>query len=76
MLSCAVAVSVAIVLPWKDFFSVITLCLPAPYLSKEYLRAVLIAASFASAPELQKKTFLQPVRALSASASRAPGEVK
>lgn len=59
--------------PWKEPVSVTTTPLFGPYLSKEYLRAVLIAHSFASAPELEKNTRDSPVRAQSRSASSACG---
>ena len=42
--------------------------LPAPYLSKEYFLATLIAPSFASAPEFAKKIFPMPVAVTSFSA--------
>ncbi len=54
--SCAVAVIVASVRPWKESFIVISSYLP-PSFSWPYFRASLIAASLASAPLLQKKTF-------------------
>ena len=42
----------------------------------DHLRANLNAASFASAPELQKKTRSAKERATSSSASRSPGSVR
>ena len=42
----------------------------------DHLRANLNAASFASAPELQKNTRLANDRATSSSASRSPGSVR
>ena len=74
-LSCPVAASVVIVLPWKEFTSVIIVLLPSPYLSYEYFLANLIAPSFASAPELPKNTFFIPVLSQSIFASLAQGSV-
>ena len=43
--------------PWKEFNSVMMLISAlAPYLSKLYFRATLMAPSLASAPELAKNT--------------------
>ena len=71
--SCPVAASVAIVRPWKEPVSVTMVLLPLPYLSNAYLRAVLMAHSLASAPELEKNTRAIPVRVQSRSARSACG---
>src|SRR2546427_620199 len=51
----APAVTVASVRPWNEPRVVVIWCAP-PRLRAPHLRAILIAVSFASAPELQKKT--------------------
>jgi len=50
-----VAERVAYVLPWKEFSIVIILYLNPSYFLLPYALTSLIAASLASAPELQKK---------------------
>ncbi len=67
ILSCPVAVSVAIVRPWKEFFAVMISKRPE---SCPALRASLISASLASAPLLQKKTLPGPVSSTIRCASR------
>ena len=59
------------VLPWKELRRVMISFLPAPYLSKLYFRAILMAHSLASAPLLPKQTLDMPVRVQSFSASCA-----
>src|SRR4030043_255191 len=54
--SCAVAVNVARVLPWKERSMVMTSYRSPPIFSLENLRASFNAPSFASAPLLQKNT--------------------
>ena len=60
----------AVVRPWNEPSSATTPVLPVA------LRAYLIAASFASAPELQKKAWAPPKRSESRSASSAFGSVE
>ena len=57
--------------PWKEFFRVMTVPRPLPYLSKLYFRASLIMPSLDSAPELAKKAADMPDRSHSISASLA-----
>jgi hypothetical protein len=54
--ACPVAEMVARVLPWKELFAVIISNLVCPGISLKYFRASFMAASLASAPELQKNT--------------------
>ena len=71
--SCPVAARVVMVRPWKERFSVMTVPLPSPYLSKEYFRASLMMPSLPSAPELAKKAAAIPERVHSFSASLTYG---
>ena len=64
---CPVTDSAPSVRPWKEFSSATRPVLPVA------LRAYLIAASIASAPELQKNACAPPKRAESSSASCAIG---
>ena len=59
----------------KESRRVMMVLRPAPYLSKEYLRASLIMPSLASPPPLAKNTQLMPVRLQRVSASFAEGSV-
>ena len=54
--SCPVAVTVAMVRPWNEFFVATISKRSSDHVSRAYFRAILIAASFASAPELAKNT--------------------
>jgi hypothetical protein len=67
---CPVAESAPNVRPWNEPSSATTPCLPVA------LRANFIAASFASAPELQKNAWAPPKRADRRSASPAIGSVQ
>ena len=62
--------------PWKELTSVKTVARSFPYLSWLYLRAALIAPSFASAPELAKKTRFRPLASANFLAKREEGSVK
>ena len=61
--------------PWKLFLSVMMVEYSLPFLSSDHFRAALMAHSFASAPELPKKTFYIPVFSHSSCASFAQGSV-
>ena len=61
--------------PWNEFTKLNTVARPSPYLSWLYLRAVLIAPSFASAPELQKKLRFRPLALTNFLANCAEGAV-
>jgi hypothetical protein len=67
-------VTVVIVLPWNDCFSV-TMTFLSGFFDEPYLRASLNMPSFASAPELQKNTVSNPVTSVSLSASSTEGSV-
>ena len=73
--SCPVAFKVVTVRPWKEFFSVMMVERPWPYLSKLYFRASLMRPSLASPPPLAKNTQLSPVRLQRISARRAGASV-
>ena len=65
---------VAMVRPWKEWFRVMMVLRPLPYLSKLYFRASLILI-VEPLRQLPKNTLSMPVRVQSSFASLGPGWV-